>query len=280
MDTESILNLYDVSDEKNPDIILVGYDKDHARRTASIVCLIAPKIGIGTRWQSALLLTALLHDIGRAGLDPELFSVIFQTAHDAGIPVRLADMKKHFPELKDNEIVDKFLELSTPFLLKKDIKITKRVIEHVRMRMDYKGRVSSVIKANARKISELGIVIEPWMEKVILYYYYPDLMINEPEIIQRMGMLLVACENFEALNNFRRGRDYYGRTEEKMIDVFLKLDEFVQKGLIHKYIIKTLAKVTLDGDLHNILREARGVDLSIPISNEEVEYLKALTLAT
>ena len=280
MKVNSLLDLYDVSDPDDPNLIITGYDKDHARRTASIVDVIAPKIGIDDQWLESLHQTALLHDIGRVGLDPDLFSIIFRTAEEAGIPIRLPDMKMRFPHLRENEIVERFMELSIPSLVTKGIDITERVIEHVKMRMDYKGRVSSVLKNNTHKFLELGVVIESWMEKVILYYYYPEVMKNEPEIVRRMGMLLVACENFEALNNFKRGRDYYGRTEEKMNDVFSKLDEFVQNGLIDRYIVKTLAKTALAGDLNAILSEARGIKSSLPMSNDEQICLRAIAAST
>ena len=47
-----------------------------------------------------------------------------------------------------------------------------------------------------------------------------------------MGMVLVACENFEAYNNVQRARDYYGREHPSLRDAFATVRRFVREGLV------------------------------------------------
>jgi hypothetical protein len=122
-------------------------------------------------------------------------------------------------------------------------------------------------------------MVEPWMEKVILYYYYPHLMEGEESIVRRMGMLLVACENFEAYNNARRGRDYYGRDRETMKDAFTTLESFQQRGLVDADIIASLACVAASGAVDAIVQEAREKPSSEPLPEEDKTFLESLCKA-
>jgi hypothetical protein len=249
MDAEALLILYDTPDPDQPGRMLPGYDRDHARRTTAIVLRVAPEVGIGSEWLERLEVTALLHDLGRAGVDPVLFGQIFTLAQEAGLPVRLPEFKELYPNAKEELVPDLWLDMARTVLEENHIYVTSQLRGHIAMRMDYKGRFRGQLERHAGLLVSLGAMVEPWMEKIILYYYYPHLMEGEDSIVRRMGMLLVACENFEAYNNARRERDYYGRDRETMKDAFTTLESFRKRGLVDADIIASLACVAATGAL-------------------------------
>ncbi len=274
MDAEALLALYDTPDPANPGRMLPGYDRDHARRTTAIVLSAAPGVGIGSEWMERLEVIALLHDLGRAGMDPELFSRIFTLAQQAGLPVRLPELKERYPDFNEELAADLWLDLARDTLESNHVYVTSQLRDHIAMRMDYKGRLREQLALNVETLGALGAMVEPWMEKVILYYYYPHLMEGEDPIVRRMGMLLVACENFEAFNNARRGRDYYGRERETMQDAFATLESFQERGLVDADIIRSLACVAATGTLDSIVQEARDRPTTEPLPDEDRAFLE------
>jgi hypothetical protein len=276
MRNEALLALYDTPDPHRPGYTLPGYDRDHARRTAAIVMRVAPEVGISEEWRERLEVAALLHDLGRAGMDPRLFGAVFQAAQDAGMPVRLPELRERYPQVQESDAVELFLELARPALKARGIAITPQVREHVEMRMDFRGRLRRMLERHAGTLRGLGVTVESWMEKVILYYYYPHLMRGEPQVVRRMGMTLVACENFEAFNNARRGRDYYGRPGETMRQAFEALTSFQERGLVEADIVWALAHIAASGELDPVVQEARGNPPDAPLPSDERAFLQAL----
>ena len=63
------------------------------------------------------------------------------------------------------------------------------------------------------------------MEKVTLYYYYPEKMNNAPDWMREFGEILVACEQLEAHSNRARGKDYYNRDNESFLEAFNYLNK-------------------------------------------------------
>ena len=276
MDAEALLALYDTPDPAHPERLLPGYDRDHARRTTAIVLRAAQTVGIGSEWLERLEVVALLHDLGRAGMAPEFFVNIFGLAQQVGLPVRLPELKKRYPDVTEEMAVDLWLDLARPTLESHGVYVTSQLRDHVAMRMDFKGRLRGLLDHHAATLNALGATVEPWMEKVILYYYYPHLMAGEERSVQRMGMLLVACENFEAFNNARRGRDYYGRDRETMQDAFATLESFQERGLVDADIIHSLACLAASGELDSIVQEARDRPATEPLPQEDRAFLQTL----
>ena len=60
-------------------------------------------------------------------------------------------------------------------------------------------------------LRELGVAWSPWMSRIMLYYYYPEKLAGAQPWVKQLAEILVACEQFEAYSNQRRGRDYYVR---------------------------------------------------------------------
>ena len=273
MDAEALLALYDSPDPTQPGHMIPGYDRDHARRTTAIVLRAAPDVGIAPEWMERLEVIGLLHDLGRAGMDPELFGRIFGLAQQAGLPVRLAELKERYPDVSEEMAPDLWLDIARPTLESNGVHVTSQLRSHIAMRMDFKGRLREQLERHEATLEFLGVVVEPWMEKVILYYYYPHLIAGEVRAVQRMGMLLVACENFEAFNNARRGRDYYGRDRETMQDVFATLASFQERGLVDADIIHSLACLAASGELDTIVQEARERLPIEPLPDEDKAFL-------
>ena len=77
---DALLAMYDVPDPARPGRVIPGYDKEHAERTTRIVLRVAEAVGLDGRRLADLEITTLLHDLGRTGMDPELFGAGFGLA--------------------------------------------------------------------------------------------------------------------------------------------------------------------------------------------------------
>jgi hypothetical protein len=88
-----------------------------------------------------------------------------------------------------------------------------------------------------------------------------------------LAEVLVACEQFEAYSNRRRGRDYYGRKTEALTEAFAYLDKLRQEGLVSEEVLGMLRRVAGEGLFDGILEEARGG----PLTRRERQYLRGLT---
>ncbi len=273
---EALLALYDVPDPERPGRLIPGYDKEHAARTTDIVLLVARELGVAERYIARLEIATLLHDIGRAGMDPELFGRIFQSAQEAGLPVRLPELRRSYRDLTEKNASERFVELVRPVLRAKGIAVTPKVREHIDMRMAFKQRVRRILRDVQPELTSLGVTIEPWMEKLMLYYYYPQELEGQPAEVRLMAETLVACENFEAYNNVQRGRDYYGRTKEQLRDVFSVLNGFVERGLVSRRVYDTLARLTAAGRLDDAMRMSRGLPPDAPLSAEDEAFKREL----
>ena len=273
---EALLRLYDVPDPERPGEVIPGYDKDHAGRTTRIAMRVAQAVGLPEERLEDFETTALLHDLGRAGMDPALFGRIFGLAEKRGLPVRIREFRARYPDITEEQAPAHFLDLISPALHEEGMEITPQVVDHVSMRMDFKGRLRWALAEVAPELRSHGLSLHPWMEKVMLYYYYPDGMEGEGEDVRLMGMILVACENFEAFNNWRRGRDYYGRAKERLEDVFAALSRFEEDGLVSAEVMRALKALTASGDLDSAIKESRGMPQSDPLLAEDVAFQRAL----
>jgi hypothetical protein len=96
------------------------------------------------------------------------------------------------------------------------------------------------------------------MQQVMLYYYYPEKLASAQPWVRQLAEILVACEQFEAYSNRRRGRDYYVRKEETLVDAFVYLEALQHDGIVSKEVVGTLRRLTARGEFDAILQEARG----------------------
>ncbi len=272
----ALLAMYDVPDPAGPGGVMPGYDKEHAERTTRIVLRVAEAVGLDRKHLADLEATTLLHDLGRVGMDPELFGAVFSLAQERGLPVRIGDLRDRYPDVSEEEAVAFFLDLLAPALRDRGIPVTDALMDHVAMRMDFKGRLRRMLAPRRPELERLGVVVKPWMETVMLYYYYPHGMEGQPEDVRLMGILLMACENFEAYNNQRRGRDYYGRRREQLREVFTTLEEFRQRGLVSSEVLDALRRLTASGELDGVIKESRGIPAGTPLPQEDLSFQREL----
>ncbi len=268
--------MYDTPDLERPGHVIEGYDKEHAERTTRIVQTVAKEAGLAEKWLPELEVTTLLHDLGRAGMDAELFGKIFGVAQEIGLPIRIRELRAKYQHISEEQAPDFFVSHIKQALEQRGIALTLRVYDHILMRMDFKGRLRRQLKERAPELSSMGITVKPWMEKVMLYYYYPQEMAGEPADVKLMGMLLVACENFEAYNNRRRGKDYYGRRDEQLREVFTALERFERDGLVSARVMATLKGLTASGALDNEMKESRGQTRSQALLAADVAFQQEL----
>lgn len=254
---QKLLAMYDYHDPSTGKVI-PGYDKEHAERTSRIVLKAAKRLGIRGETLEELEITTLLHDLGRVGLEPNLFSKIFGYAKAEGLPVRITELISQYSHVKKEQAATYYERLVKPVLKKYGIALNDRVRRHIEMRMNFERLLKKEIKRHEKEFEKLGVKISDWMVKVMLYYYYPEYLAKSSAKNKLMGMLLVACENLEAYNNIRRGRDYYGRRKESLQESFDVLKRFVSQKLITKEIYDCLRQLVSSGDLDHILAESRG----------------------
>lgn len=140
------------------------------------------------------------------------------------------------------------------------------------MRLGYARRLTRVLRAVRPRLAALGIRWSPWMKQVMLYYYYPEKLTAVAPWVRQLAEVLVACEQFEAYNNRRRGRDYYARTREPLAEAFAYLDKLRAEGTLSEPVVAALYDLAADGAFDPVLAEARGRVLS----RRERRYLKEL----
>jgi hypothetical protein len=108
----------------------------------------------------------------------------------------------------------------------------------------------------------MGVTWEPWMQRVMLYYYYPERLAGAPLWVKQLAEILVACEQFEAYSNQRRGRDYYVRKKETIVDAFAYLGKLEQEGILSREVMGALKRLAAQGEFDGVIAEARGQRLN------------------
>ena len=140
------------------------------------------------------------------------------------------------------------------------------------MRLGFARRHRRQIKRVKPLLDSLKIPWLPWMERVTLYYYYPEKLVKSPEWVRELGEILVACEQLEAYSNRRRGTDYYARSEESFREAFRYLDSLKRQGRLRATVVQAVRQLTAAGFFDSILKAARGGILSRP----EQQFLRSL----
>jgi hypothetical protein len=134
--------------------------------------------------------------------------------------------------------------------------------EQVEMRLGYARRLARRLRAVRPRIRRMGVRWVPWMQQVMLYYYYPERLAGAQPWVKQLAEILVACEQFEAYSNQRRGRDYYVRKKESLAEAFTYLDKLRHEGIVSEPVMRALRKLAAQGTFDAILEEARGQALT------------------
>jgi hypothetical protein len=211
-------------------------------------------------------IACLLHDLGRAGLDRQLFGKIWSWAKERGIPTRPREWRAIHPETAYGRETEAFLSCYRKDLAVAGIVMTPWAKEQVEMRLGYARRLARRLRAVRTAIKKMGVRWEPWMQLVMLYYYYPEKLDGAKPWVKQLAEILVACEQFEAYSNQRRGRDYYVRKKETIIEAFAYLEKLEREGILSRDVMRALKRLAAEGVFDGIIAEARGHRLT---SNEK-----------
>ncbi len=269
----ALLQLYDYPDPRRPSRVIRGYDRPHAVRTARMCGAVAKRLGHPTARVWSYQIACLLHDLGRAGLDAPLFGKIWSWAKRQGIPTRPREWRGVYPETPYGRETETFLAKYGDGLREAGLTVDDWAREQVEMRLGYARRFQRLLRGVKSRLVDLGIRWSPWMTLVALYYYYPEKLEGQPAWVRELAEVLVACEQFEAYSNKRRGRDYYTRTKESLAEAFAYLEKLRLEGILSDRVVGALRELAAEGAFNRILEEARGSVLS----PREVRFLRRLT---
>ena len=267
----SLLQLYDSPDPRQPGRLIRGYDRLHALRTARMCGAVAMRLGHPPARVASYQVACLLHDVGRAGLDRRLFGKIWSWAKRRAIPTRPREWRAFHPETRYGRETEAFLSRHASGLQAAGIRVDAWAREQVEMRLGYARRLMRRLRAVNPQLRRLGVKWTGWMTLVVLYYYYPEKLKRAPRWVRQLAEILVACEQFEAYSNRRRGRDYYTRTRESLEEAFTYLEQLRGEGILSRRVVAELRRLAAEGAFDQILAEARGA----PLSSREVRYLRS-----
>ena len=266
------MRLYDYPDPRRSGRLIHGYDRPHALRTARMCAAVAARLGHPPDRLVLYQIACLLHDLGRAGLDRRLFGRIWSWAKRRGLPTRPREWRAAHPETLYSRETEAFLTRYKDELETDGIPMDAWAREQVEMRLGYARRLARRLRAVKPTLKRLGVPWSPWMGLVMLYYYYPEKLNRAPRWVHQLAEVLVACEQFEAYSNRRRGRDYYARTEETLGEAFAYLEKLKVDGILSETVVKALRTLAAEGTFDSLLAEARGAALT----NRELRYLRDL----
>ena len=267
------MRMYDYPDPRRPERIIRGYDRPHAVRTAQMCAAVATQLGHSPERVTQYQIACLLHDLGRAGLDRTLFSAIWSWAKQHGIPTRPREWRTVHPETRYGRETEAFWQLYAPALKEAGVPIDDWAREQVEMRLGYARRLARRLQAVKPMLRQLAVRWESWMGVVMLYYYYPEKLKGATPWVRQLAEVLVACEQFEAYSNRRRGADYYTRRRESVEEAVNYLTKLRLEGILSDAVINALVLLASEGEFDRILRDARGTALS----TREKQFLRALT---
>ena len=269
---QRLMCLYDYPHPAHPGQVIRGYDRPHAVRTARMCAAVATALGHGAERVHQYQIACLLHDLGRAGLDRRLFGKIWSWAKARGIPTRPREWRAIHPETIYGRETEAFLRQYRKELEADGIAMTPWAKEQIEMRLGYSRRLARRLRMVRPAIRKMGVAWAPWMQHVMLYYYYPERLASATPWVKQLAEILVACEQFEAYSNQRRGKDYYVRKKETLTDAFAYLEELQQEGVLSDVVMGMLRRLTAQGEFDAILEEARGC----AFSQRERQALRAM----
>lgn len=257
-----LLHLYDYPDPRRPGRLIKGYDCPHALRTARMCAAVAQRMGHQPARIKQYQIACILHDLGRAGLDRRLFGRIWSWARAQGIPTRPREWRVLHPETRYGRETEAFVSRYRGAMEAAGIELNPWACEQVEMRLGYARRLAARLRAVKPRLRELAVTWSPWMSRIMLYYYYPEKLKGAQPWVRQLAEILVACEQFEAYSNQRRGRDYYVRQREDVSEAFAYLDALHGEGIISRPVVQALRELAAEGVFDRVLEEARGRSLS------------------
>lgn len=270
---KALMELYDYPHPLRPGRTIRGYDRPHAVRTAKMCVTVADRLGHPRDRIRRYHIACLLHDLGRSGLDRQLFGTIWSWAKQRGIPTRPREWRALHPRTMYGRETEAFVSLYRRDLIASGVAMDTWAVEQIEMRLGYARRLARRLRAVKPKLKALGVEWQSWMQQVMLYYYYPERLAKAKAWVRQLAEILVACEQFEAYSNQRRGRDYYARNKESLPEAFAYLDKLKLEGILSDQVLSAVRLLTAEGAFDSILEEARGE----PLALSDRRYLHSLT---
>ena len=271
---KSLLKFYDYPHPEKTNKIIEGYDKDHALRSAKMSAAVATYLGYDKDIVREYQIACILHDLGRAGLDKELFGKIWTWAENHKIPSRPLEWREKYPQTKYGFETEAFWDMYSSKIQEMGIKNIEWAKEQIEMRLGYARRLNRLIENIKPSLKKQGIEWTDWMQKVILYYYYPEKMKDSPGWMREFGEILVGCEKLEANSNRIRGKDYYNRVDESFEDAFNYLNKLKDEDRISEKVLFAIQTLVSEGLFDGILKEARNGY----ISKKELKFLRSINI--
>ncbi len=268
----ALMALYDYPHPHKRGHTIRGYDRPHAVRTARMCIAVAERLGHPRDRIRSYHIACLLHDLGRAGLDRQLFGTIWSWAKERNIPTRPREWRAIHPETKCGRETEAFVSRYRKDLMAAGVMMDNWAVEQIEMRLGFARRLARRLRTVKPTLKQLGVRWQPWMQQVMLYYYYPERLATAKAWVKQLAEILVACEQFEAYSNQRRGRDYYVRKKETLSDAFAYLDKLQREGILSREVMDGIRALTSEGAFDSILEEARGTALT----RGERRYLRHL----
>lgn len=269
---KALMHFYDYPHPRRPGRIIRGYDRLHAVRTAKMCVTVADRLEHPRDRVRLYHVACLLHDLGRAGLDRQLFGTIWSWAKQRGIPTRPREWRALHPRTTYGRETEAFVSLYRRDLIATGVSMDEWAVEQIEMRLGYARRLARRLRIVKPELKTLGVEWKPWMQQVMLYYYYPERLAKARVWVRQLAEILVACEQFEAYSNQRRGRDYYARKKESLSEAFAYLDKLRQEGILSNKVVNAVRLLTAEGAFDAILEQARGG----PLTRSDRRYLRHL----
>jgi len=266
----ALMKLYDYPHPHDPERTIRGYDRPHAVRTARMCVAVADRLGHPQDRIQRYHVACLLHDLGRAGLDRQLFGTIWSWARHRGIPTRPREWRAIHPKTPYGRETEAFVSLYRRDLESSGVLMDAWAVEQIEMRLGYARRLARRLRTARPRLKTLGVEWKPWMQQVMLYYYYPERLVKAKAWVKQLAEILVACEQFEAYSNRRRGQDYYARKKESLPEAFTYLGKLEQEGILSIEVLNAVRILSAEGVFDTILEEARGE----PLTRRDRRYLR------
>ena len=271
---KSLLKFYDYPHPEKTNKIIEGYDKDHALRSAKMSAAVATYLGYDKEIVRKYQIACILHDLGRVGLDKKLFGKIWTWAENHKIPSRPLEWREKYPQTEYGFETEAFWDMYSSKIQEMGIKNIEWAKEQIEMRLGYARRLNRLIENIKPSLKKQGIEWTDWMQKVILYYYYPEKMKDSPGWMREFGEILVGCEKLEANSNRIRGKDYYNRVDESFEDAFNYLNKLKDEDRISEKVLFAIQTLVSEGLFDGILKEARNGY----ISKKELKFLRSINI--
>ncbi len=269
---KTLLQLYDYPHPLKPNTIIKGYDKAHALRTAKMCAMVSQHLLHEPSRVYQFQIACLLHDLGRAGLEQRLFGQLWSWARAHNVPTRPAEWRLRYPHSNYGGETKAFVKAYKQQLAEAGLPLTKWACEQIEMRLGFARRHRRQLRHAQPAFASMGIRWLPWMERVTLYYYYPEKLVRSPGWVKELAEILVACEQLEAYSNHQRGKDYYARSQESLMEAFSYLNSLQRQGRLSPRVVQAVRRLTASGVFDSILKAARGRTFS----PSEQRFLRSL----